>query len=175
VSFAIDGCVITLLLAKDISDKEFVGVIASYEEKKHENIKFNNIENDHIVQNKPFGLSDNRCIILEIQKEHEDFKNVVNLEEYCKDSSLTFIQSLNKEIKDRTFEVICSRNGGVVNYSPTASAVLRCNTAAYHLGGNEQAKGTLFYLIKYITDQKLKNKGGVCTIIFGPKGAGGKR
>ena len=63
--------------------------------------------------------------------------------------------NLNDKIKDETFEVISNRNGGVVNYSPTASAALRCNTAAYHLGGNEQAKATLFYLIKYITKDSL--------------------
>jgi len=43
------------------------------------------------------------------------------------------------------------RNGTVVEFNIALSAVLGCNTAAYILGGVEQAKGALFYLVDYIT------------------------
>ena len=142
------------IIVSDDTNKDNKNEI-QYEEIEYKKIKFYNIENDNIIKYKPLGLSDNRCIVVEIQKEHEDYKKIVDIEIFCKDNNLQFIQNLDKEIQEKTFEVICSRNGGVVNYSPTASAVLRCNTAAYHLGGNEQAKATLFYLIKYITKDAM--------------------
>jgi hypothetical protein len=63
--------------------------------------------------------------------------------------------TLDTEIRTVTSNIIAERNGAVVNFSPTASATLRCNTASYHLGGKEQAKATLYYLIKYITNDAL--------------------
>lgn len=63
--------------------------------------------------------------------------------------------SLEGNLKLQTLNVIGIRNGGVVNYSPTASGTLKCNTAAYHLGANEQAKAIIYYLIKYITKDAL--------------------
>ena len=144
---------IDIIVSDDTNEKNKNEI--QYEEIEFEKIKFHNIENDSVIKYKPLGISDNRCIVLEIQKEHEDYKKIVDIAKFCEDNNLKFIQNLDKEIQERKFEVICSRNGGVVNYSPTASAVLRCNTAAYHLGGNEQAKATLFYLIKYITKDAM--------------------
>lgn len=51
--------------------------------------------------------------------------------------------------------MIESRNRAVVESSPTASAALGCNVAAYVLGSTEQAKSVLFYLLKYITKDKM--------------------
>jgi hypothetical protein len=63
----------------------------------------------------------------------------------CKETEtlMNIWDTLDTEIRTATSNVIAERNGAVVNFSPTASATLRCNTAAYHLGGNEQAKATL--------------------------------
>ena len=43
--------------------------------------------------------------ILEIQKEHEDYKKIVDIAKFCEDNNLNFIQNLDKEIQERTFEV----------------------------------------------------------------------
>jgi hypothetical protein len=75
----------------------------------------------------------------------------------CKETEiLTNIwDTLDTEIRTAISYVIAEKNSAVVNFSPTSSATLRCNTAAYHLGGNEQAKATLYYLIKYVTKDAL--------------------
>ena len=50
-------------------------------------------------------------------------------------------------------------------------------TELYNVGDgcDNVARPSLENFILQASDQKLKNKGGVCTIIFGPKGAGSNR
>jgi intein-encoded DNA endonuclease-like protein len=96
---------------------------------------------------------DNKCIILELQKEMYTLPQINGaIEElrHIKDTKtlMNIWDTLNIDVCNTTKQVIAKRNGAVVNYFPTASVTLRCNTAAYHLGGNEQAKATLYYLIK---------------------------
>ena len=137
-----------------------------YYEIKYEKIKFVNFENNYIIKHKPLGTSDNKCIILEIQKEHSTLIEINNILKSCQYNNFSFLNNLDDESKRNTFKVISHRNGGVVNYSPTASAALRCNTAAYHLGGNDQAKSTLFYLIKYITKDALSPTTSLALIAY---------
>jgi hypothetical protein len=97
------------------------------------------------------GLVDNKCIIIEIQKEMYtklQIDSTIKELQQCKESKtqMNIWDTLDTELRSATSNVIAERNGAVVNFSPTASATLRCNTAAYHLGGNEQAKATLYYL-----------------------------
>ena len=54
-------------------------------------------------------------------------------------------------IKTHLRRIVCVRNAGTVDISPTATALLACNTAAVLLGCSESCKSTLFYLLKYIT------------------------
>ena len=48
-------------------------------------------------------------------------------------------------------ELMRSRNAYTVAYAPVASAILRCNTAAYQLGCTSQCLGIFMYLVKYVT------------------------
>ena len=127
-----------------------------YKEIKFEDIKFINYENNIIINKKPLGIPDNKCIIIELQKEVyllSQIDSTIKTLKSCKESKklMSIWDRLDPQISNETKLVLAERNSAVVNYSPTASATLRCNTAAYHLGGNEQAKATLYYLIKYIT------------------------
>ena len=54
-------------------------------------------------------------------------------------------------IKSHLRRIVCERNAAAVDISPTATALLACNTAAVLLGCSESCKSTLFYLLKYIT------------------------
>jgi hypothetical protein len=48
------------------------------------------------------------------------------------------------------------RNGAVVEFSPSLTECLGCNTAAYLLGSEEQARATaLFYLVKYMVKDSV--------------------
>lgn len=126
----------------------------------YSNIHFVNIENNYTRNNKPFGLIDNKCIIIELEKEMYTFSQINTEIQKIKqmkegETLMNIWDTLQIDLCNETKNVIAARNGAVVNYSPTASGTLRCNTAAYHLGGNEQAKATLYYLIKYITKDAL--------------------
>jgi hypothetical protein len=48
------------------------------------------------------------------------------------------------------------RNGNVVMFSPALTSLTGSNTAAYFLGMLEQARGALFYLVKYLTKDKTE-------------------
>jgi hypothetical protein len=79
-----------------------------------------------------------------------------NFSEEDINSWLNIVENLNEKDKAFVEHVLTTRNEAVVNFSPTASQCLCCNTAAYLLGGMEQAKSILFYLIKYITKDSTK-------------------
>lgn len=51
---------------------------------------------------------------------------------------------------------LAKRNAWVVEVSPGCTACLACNTAAMCLGGAEQAKAAIFYLLQYITKNKVE-------------------
>ena len=56
---------------------------------------------------------------------------------------------------EKVAKALLKRNGSVVDVSPTASTVLNCNTAAYHLGSLQQGRATMFYLVKYMTKDSV--------------------
>jgi hypothetical protein len=160
------GITICELKKNPSNDKENKGVSKGeckeieYEVTPYSNIKLLYIENNHIITKKPLGLVDNECIIIEIQKEMYtklQIDSTIKELQQCKESKtlMNIWDTLDTELRSATSNVIAEKNGAVVNFSPTASATLRCNTAAYHLGGNEQAKATLHYLIKCITKDAL--------------------
>ena len=145
---------------KNINTQNMISNEIEYEEINFENIKFKNYENNNIINKKPLGLPDNKCIIIELQKEIYSISQInetIYSLQLCKETQqlMSVWDTLDYNISMETKMVIAERNGAVVNYSPNASALLRSNTAPYHLGGNEQAKGTLYYLIKYITKDAL--------------------
>ncbi len=47
-------------------------------------------------------------------------------------------------------KALAVRNGAVVEFSPALTECLGCNTAAYLLSSEEQARAALFYLVKYM-------------------------
>jgi hypothetical protein len=119
------------------------------------------------MEEQPLPISSKRCFVcmpprpfIPLQQYHTD-----NLEDLIKQGDFTGVQieqwlNIIKDLndKDRAFveHVLTTRNEAVVNFSPTATQCLCCNTAAYLLGGMEQAKAILFYLIKYITKDSTK-------------------
>jgi hypothetical protein len=48
------------------------------------------------------------------------------------------------------------RNSNIVMFNPTLTSFTGSNTAAYFLGMLEQARGALFYLVKYLTKDKTE-------------------
>jgi len=48
------------------------------------------------------------------------------------------------------------RNGNIVMFNPALTSLTGSNTAAYFLGMLEQARGALFYLVKYLTKDKTE-------------------
>lgn len=48
-------------------------------------------------------------------------------------------------------KVLSKRNGLIVEFNEVITGMLGCNTNAGVLGSVEQAKRTLFYLLKYVT------------------------
>lgn len=51
----------------------------------------------------------------------------------------------------RLKEVLLRRNGLVVDFSKITTAVLRCNTAMYHIGSSSQSIAIFMYLVKYLS------------------------
>ncbi len=52
-------------------------------------------------------------------------------------------------------EDVIKQNCYFVECSPTGSACLRCNSNAQILGAVEQERGSVFYVIKYITKDAI--------------------
>ncbi len=68
------------------------------------------------------------------------------------------IQEINQfstNERNRFVEDIIRRNCYFVECSQTGSACLRCNSNAQILGAVEQARGSVFYVIKYITKDAI--------------------
>lgn len=64
---------------------------------------------------------------------------------------LTKFKKLKPEEKEDLNRILEKRNGLIVEYNETISAMLGCNTNVGILGSEEQAKSTLCYLLKYVT------------------------
>ena len=99
-----------------------------------------------------------------IDKDHYSLENLEKLiaegngqftEEQVKEW-IDIVEGLEPYDKKILLEVLQTRNAAVVDFSPTATQALRCNTAAYLLGSLEQSKSIIFYLIKYITKDSTK-------------------
>ncbi|KZS08316.1 Uncharacterized protein APZ42_027731, partial [Daphnia magna] len=70
---------------------------------------------------------------------------------YLPEILLTKFNQLRQEQKELLTQVLVNRNGLIVEYNGTISAMLGCNTNVSILGSEEQAKSTLLYLLKYVT------------------------
>lgn len=60
-------------------------------------------------------------------------------------------EALSGPQKTQFNRALLKRNGSIVDVTTTVTAALGSNTASYLLGGIEQAKSAMFYLIKYLT------------------------
>ena len=116
----------------------------------------------------PIPDVDSRCIVLELGRPlialpdtFEDaciqFHNGANLEgTLCSSATwLVLCDSIGKiidsEMRSKVWNMLRVRNGAIVDFSPTSTSVLACNTAMYPLGSVEQCKAILAYLLKYLT------------------------
>jgi hypothetical protein len=81
--------------------------------------------------------------------------NVISLDNYFANADRSLINYELPPLTDQQIgklaRALLKRNGSVVDVNATATSVLNCNTAAYLLGGKQQAKSALFYLLKYLT------------------------
>ena len=57
------------------------------------------------------------------------------------------------------------RNSNIVMFNPTLTSLTGSNTAAYFLGMLEQARGALFYLVKYLTKDKTELSACLVTLL----------
>jgi hypothetical protein len=95
----------------------------------------------------PLPESDPRCIVWELMREEIDAEAVIQgLAPDIKNE----IDLLNDQTKGLLMKALAVRNGAVVEFSPALTECLGCNTAAYLLGSEEQARSALFYLVKYM-------------------------
>jgi len=98
----------------------------------------------------PFPPPDPRAIVIEFSRPYNDPWNGQASQEF--QDLLTTLDNRMRQIFTQIFEL---RNGAVVDFSPVASACLASNTAAYFLGGYENCKGVLFYLVKYLSKDQI--------------------
>ena len=61
------------------------------------------------------------------------------------------IENITAQTARRMITELPNRNKYVVSFNKTVSAILRCNTAMYHLGSRGQCIAIFFYLVKYIS------------------------
>ena len=97
----------------------------------------------------PLRPVDKRCIVWELKRpqiKEENLPREVRAE----------LDTLTAEEKFVVLRALEKRNGSVVEVHPIITAWAGCNTAAFVLGGVEQAKATIFYLIKYMTKDTVK-------------------
>ena len=103
----------------------------------------------------PLPPVDRRCIVWELKRPHinpHEFKGSPgSADEKEFQAFQQFLQSQDAETRNILERVLEERNQATVESSPTISASVAGNTAAYPLGGFEQAKSILFYLIKYMS------------------------
>ena len=115
----------------------------------------------------PIPEVDSRCIVLELgrpgfplpatfEQARIQFDNAENLEgTFCSsDTWLVICDSIGKiidsDLRSKVWNLLRVRNGAIVDFSPTSTSVLACNTAMYALGSVEQCKAILAYLLKYL-------------------------
>ncbi len=100
----------------------------------------------------PLPESDPRCILWELIREEIDAEAVIQGME--RDIKME-IDALNDQNKTLLMQALAVRNGALVEFSPALTEYLGCNTAAYLLGSEEQARSALFYLVKYMTKDSV--------------------
>jgi hypothetical protein len=57
------------------------------------------------------------------------------------------------------------RNSNIVMFNPALTSLTGSNTAAYFLGMLEQARGAMFYLVKYLTKDKTELAACLVTLL----------
>ena len=105
----------------------------------------------------PLPPLDSRCIVWELARPFHNMPKLPVCGPLTESEVLwQHIQSIpDEEVRKVLTAVTLGRNEAVVETSPACCAALSCNIAAYFLGGMEQAKGVLFYLLKYLTKDQV--------------------
>lgn len=101
----------------------------------------------------PFAPQREEIIVVQL-KRPELFKDL-DFDQMMADTAMPLqlrnrLLELTPEARDWLLNTVKGRNGNVVEVSRTITAALACNTCVYPLGGIEQAKATMFYLVSYI-------------------------
>ena len=142
-------------------------------------VDFDNDVVERDITEQPFPISSKECFVLSCSRpllsysKDYSIENLLSLldadigipyEEGDIRKWLEIIDNLDSSTKRVVVDVLEKRNGAVVDYSPVATQCLSSNTAAYLLGGLEQSKSILYYLIKYITKDAKKITNSLCII-----------
>ena len=97
----------------------------------------------------PLPFTDNRAIAYELQRGL--MTPATEADADLDTQTQERFNALTTEQKETLNRALCKRNGMVVDINDAITACLGANTAMYLLGGAEQAKAALFYLLKYMT------------------------
>jgi len=100
----------------------------------------------------PIPEVDTRCIVWEMMRPQLNADAVIDRLDPDIKASIDGLSEDMKTILRKSLEV---RNGAVVSFSPVLTQCLGCNTAAYLLGSEEQARAALFYLVKYMNKDSV--------------------
>jgi hypothetical protein len=126
----------------------------------------------------PFEKKDPRIIVCDFKRPELNFNcellSINKLEKEYYDNHIKNVDNIDLDdntgnIQQKSFQNIprvnnnqtklsselSKRNSNIVCFNKTITNICSCNTACYMLGSTEQAKATLFYLIKYITKGKF--------------------
>lgn len=103
-------------------------------------------------QSHPLPNDDKRNIYWEIKRPIQTVESIKSFSnEY-----INRIENQDQNFQSNILSMLKRRNGVIVEVNDVCSQALNCNSAAYILGGQEQAKAVLFYLLKYITKDSVE-------------------
>ena len=74
------------------------------------------------------------------------------------------VEQLKPEQRQRMFSTLKNRNGMVVEFNPTATTLLGCNTNYSFLGSHAQSLASLYYVLKYLT--KSPTEAAHCLVLY---------
>ena len=114
----------------------------------------------------PIPPKDTRCVVFELKR---PAVRIIPNDETDDDKTWpsNLLERLRRLPESKQVDVkraLLARNGSIVEINDVITSVLSSNTAAYLLGGAEQAKSILFYLLKYMTKDSLALTNSVTVI-----------
>ena len=136
-------CCVQLCSKLDDNAVESVEVLDAVQEKDHQYGRYRD------KFECPVPPVDDRCLAWELSRPCINFDLTHSIQLQPE------IESLEPAEKLKMIHILAQRNGSIVEFNDALTSSLGCNTAAYVLGGTEQSKAALFYLVKYLTKDSV--------------------